>query len=155
MWLASRQMHDEQGTAGRPKESKQHGIMGSTCGVGTVSWTAHRPPGSFSNSSFYTFFVFGHWAVPLTVGLHALVSRPDWLTRCVLLLVVTVMVLCGLQFAVRVLCEGTVVVFVYAVSVTVGGSALLLLLSVQCRCTCRAYRGQSYGVAWCGEPCAV
>ena len=65
------------------------------------------------------------------------------------------MVLCGLQFAVRVLCEGTVVVFVYAVSVTVGGSALLLLLSVQCRCTCRAYRGQSHGVAWCGELCAV
>ena len=115
MWLASRQMHDEQGTAGRPKESKQHGIMGSTCGVGTVSWTAHRPPGSFSSLVVFTLFFFGHWAVPLTVGLHALVSRPDWLTRCVLLLVVFVMVLWGLQCVVRVLGEGTVVVFVHAV----------------------------------------
>ena len=34
----------------------QHDITGITCGAGTVSWTAHRPPGSFSNSSFY--FVF-------------------------------------------------------------------------------------------------
>ena len=33
----------------------QHDITGITCGAGTVSWTAHRPPGSFSNSSFYTF----------------------------------------------------------------------------------------------------
>ena len=50
--------------------------------------------------------------------MHALVSRPDWLTRCVLLLVVTVvfvMVLWGLQCVVRVLGEGTVVLFVHAV----------------------------------------
>ena len=33
----------------------QHGITGITCGAGTVSWTAHRPPGSFSNSSFIYF----------------------------------------------------------------------------------------------------
>ena len=75
VWPASRQMHDERRTAGRPKESMQHDITGSTCGAGTVSWNAHRPPGSCSNSSsFYTFLLSSASSIPtesLTFGLCA------------------------------------------------------------------------------------
>ena len=42
----------------------QHDITGSTYGAGTVSWNAHRPPGSCSNQALLILFLESASSIP-------------------------------------------------------------------------------------------